>query len=539
MKNPRLLFNVISTTLLLSTFTTATTIATTDQSKVNQTDPPKNDAESTDVQKKKEVKMESEPESAQAKPTTETIDKNNVPTSEVNSKPAKQETPSTEKPKTPESQTPARNSNVEPHKPSPTQNQASPPNQTNHVQKQPHVERAPKTNKENPQTQKTSKEKPHNSKEQSKKEKAKETKTDSVKKHTSKKQEPKKKEASDKPHKNTEKSARVESITNTNISHTEAAPDEPFVIVDSKETRQFIKSIAKKAHCIGQKQNLYASVLIAQAVLESGSGLSQLAQQPNYNLFGIKGNYKGKSVQFKTLEVDKDQRTYKTYATFRKYPNYKASLLDYAQLLKHGIDGDALFYQSTWKNKTRSYRDATHYLAGTYASDPNYAQKLNALIEHYDLTRFDNKKRPNLDAFVSETSAPSSHHFVPFKEIATNGVYPYGQCTWYVYQRMAQFNKSIEADWGNAHEWNNQAQIQNYRILSSPEPHTIAVFESDQLGAHPQYGHVAFVEKVHKDGSITISESNVKGLGKISHRKLTAKDVGKLKYIEGRTVTQS
>ncbi|WP_278926002.1 glucosaminidase domain-containing protein [Staphylococcus auricularis] len=539
MKNPRLLLNVLSTTLLLSTFTTATTIATTDQSKVNQTDPPNNDAESTNAQKQQEEKMESKPESAQAKPTSEVTDKNNVPISDANSKSAKQETPSTEKLKKPDSKTSASTSNVEPHKPSSTQKQVDPPKQADHAKKQPQVETAPKTTKEKLQTQKTDKVKPHSSNEQNKKIMAKETKDDSVKTHTSTKQESKKKEASDKPQKGAEKSARVESITDTNISHTEAAPNEPFVIVDSKDTRQFIKSIAKKAHCIGQKQNLYASVLIAQAVLESGSGQSQLAQQPNYNLFGIKGDYKGKSVQFKTLEVDKDQRTYKTNATFRKYPNYKASLLDYAQLLKHGIDGDALFYQSTWKNKKRSYRDAIHYLAGTYASDPNYAQKLNALIEHYDLTRFDNKKRPNLDAFISETSAPSYHYFVPFKEIATDDTYPYGQCTWYVYQRMTQFNKSIGAHWGNAHEWNNQAQAQNYRILSSPEPHTIAVFEADQLGAHPQYGHVAFVEKVHKDGAITISESNVKGLGKISHRKLTAKDAGKLKYIEGKAVTQS
>lgn len=33
---------------------------------------------------------------------------------------------------------------------------------------------------------------------------------------------------------------------------------------------------------------IYASVMIAQAILESASGQSQLAQAPNYNLFGIK-----------------------------------------------------------------------------------------------------------------------------------------------------------------------------------------------------------------------------------------------------------
>ena len=32
--------------------------------------------------------------------------------------------------------------------------------------------------------------------------------------------------------------------------------------------------------------------MIAQAILESGSGNSKLSQKPNYNLFGIKGDYK-------------------------------------------------------------------------------------------------------------------------------------------------------------------------------------------------------------------------------------------------------
>ena len=36
------------------------------------------------------------------------------------------------------------------------------------------------------------------------------------------------------------------------------------------------------------------------------------------------------------------------------------------------------------------------------------------------------------------------------------------------------------------------------------------------MGADSYYGHVAIVEGVNADGSIKISESNVKGLGVIS-----------------------
>ena len=49
-----------------------------------------------------------------------------------------------------------------------------------------------------------------------------------------------------------------------------------------------------------------------------------------------------------------------------------------------------------------------------------------------------------------------------------------------------------------------------------------------------QYGHVAFVEKVNDDGSIVISESNVKGLGVISFRTIDAEDAQDLDYIKGK-----
>lgn len=50
-------------------------------------------------------------------------------------------------------------------------------------------------------------------------------------------------------------------------------------IVDSKSTRDFIKTIAKDAHQIGQKEDLYASVMMAQAILESDSGNSAFSTE--------------------------------------------------------------------------------------------------------------------------------------------------------------------------------------------------------------------------------------------------------------------
>lgn len=74
--------------------------------------------------------------------------------------------------------------------------------------------------------------------------------------------------------------------------------------------------------------------MIAQAILESGSGNSSLASEPNYNLFGIKGKYKDQGVTFQTLEQDNVGASFQITSEFRKYPSYKESLEDYAKLIK-------------------------------------------------------------------------------------------------------------------------------------------------------------------------------------------------------------
>ena len=161
----------------------------------------------------------------------------------------------------------------------------------------------------------------------------------------------------------------------------------------NQTTDQFLKKIADDAQEIGQKEGIYASVMMAQAILESGSGNSLLSSEPNHNLFGIKGSYKGSSVTFNTLEQDSSGQSYQIRAQFRKYPSYKESLEDYADLIKNGLTGNPDFYKPTWKSETKDYKEATKYLEGRYATDRQYSQKLNAIIEAYDLTKYDEPKK--------------------------------------------------------------------------------------------------------------------------------------------------
>lgn len=151
----------------------------------------------------------------------------------------------------------------------------------------------------------------------------------------------------------------------------------------------FLNSIIAPASSIAAKNDLYASVMLAQAVLESGWGQSGLAAAPNYNLFGIKGNYEGESVVKDTLEDNGNQEYYNIKAEFRKYPSYTESLEDYAQLLKNGTSWDSNFYSGAWKSNAKTYKDATSYLTGKYATDTAYNTKLNRIIEEHGLTAYD------------------------------------------------------------------------------------------------------------------------------------------------------
>lgn len=162
-----------------------------------------------------------------------------------------------------------------------------------------------------------------------------------------------------------------------------------IVIQPTKEVWAFIKEIGEDARRVGLENDLYASVMIAQAILESASGQSQLSQAPYHNLFGIKGTVEGKGVTFKTQEDDGTGNLYTIDATFRQYEDYEASFKDYASLLKDGLTYDSDFYKGTWKSKTDSYEDATEFLTGRYATDTQYGEKLNALIETYALTSYD------------------------------------------------------------------------------------------------------------------------------------------------------
>ncbi|GLC89303.1 glucosaminidase domain-containing protein [Lysinibacillus piscis] len=167
-------------------------------------------------------------------------------------------------------------------------------------------------------------------------------------------------------------------------------PPTPTVIQDDRPSvEEFIGLIAETARQLAAENDLYASVMIAQAILESNSGQSGLSTAPNHNLFGMKGRYQNNAVSLETSEDDGTGKLTTIIAEFRKYPSYEASMKDYANLLRNGVSWDKNFYAGAWKSNTTAYLEATKFLTGSYATDSSYQEKLNALIAKYDLQQYD------------------------------------------------------------------------------------------------------------------------------------------------------
>lgn len=157
----------------------------------------------------------------------------------------------------------------------------------------------------------------------------------------------------------------------------------PVHVGYSLTTTKFIAVVGEQARSAAQEADLYASVMIAQAILESASGNSELSKPPYNNLFGIKGSYHGESVAMPTLEDDGTGVLTRIVADFRSCPTIKESLADYVELLSQPL------YEGARKSAAASYEEACQYLQGLYATDSAYAQKLIAYIQEYDLTRYD------------------------------------------------------------------------------------------------------------------------------------------------------
>lgn len=142
---------------------------------------------------------------------------------------------------------------------------------------------------------------------------------------------------------------------------------------------KYIKTYSALAIEQQKKYKIPASITLAQGLLESGAGQSDLARRSN-NHFGIKchSDWRGGRVYH-----DDDLRG----ECFRKYKRVEDSYEDHSKFLKRSR------YDQLFRLKITDYKGWARGLQKCgYATDRAYANKLIKVVEDYELYRFDSDK---------------------------------------------------------------------------------------------------------------------------------------------------
>jgi flagellar protein FlgJ len=142
----------------------------------------------------------------------------------------------------------------------------------------------------------------------------------------------------------------------------------------------FLAMLVPAAQACQRATGIPASFSLAQAALESGWG----SRCPGNNLFGVKADrsWKGKTVDVPTHEVIKGVRVAIT-DKFRAYDSWGECMLDHAKFFQQNPRYAACFKEATGEGWARAVA------AAGYATDPNYAQSLIAVMRGRNLAQYD------------------------------------------------------------------------------------------------------------------------------------------------------
>lgn len=149
---------------------------------------------------------------------------------------------------------------------------------------------------------------------------------------------------------------------------------------------EFIPTIAPivKSVNIEFGSKLFNSVVIAQAILETGWGASLLMMKANA-IFGIKASksWKGKVYNSITKECYDGVTLSDVQACFRAYDSLEDSVRDYFKL----ITGSKRYEKAV--NQISAFECIKGIHEGGYATDPKYVESIMKIIKTNNLTQYD------------------------------------------------------------------------------------------------------------------------------------------------------
>ena len=152
----------------------------------------------------------------------------------------------------------------------------------------------------------------------------------------------------------------------------------------------FIEKMAVLYQSVPSK--LLVSIRVAQAVIESSYGNSELARNAN-NYAGIKASppWTGKVYNKDSQEERQGVLKFEN-SDFRKYNTIEDFVIDHSNFCE-STEARKQIYAPVLQSK--DYKVQAQGLTGTYATDSTYGKKLIDVIERYNLTQYDNSTQYN------------------------------------------------------------------------------------------------------------------------------------------------
>jgi len=153
------------------------------------------------------------------------------------------------------------------------------------------------------------------------------------------------------------------------------------LVAQDLSSEDYIHKFHKMAIAEMHEYGIPASITLAQGILESGNGNSELSVKSR-NHFGIKCH---KGWTGKKVYHDDDEE----HECFRKYKKVADSYRDHSEFLKNRERYAELFTYKIidYKSWARGLKKAG------YATHPEYATKLIGLIERFDLAQYDSASK--------------------------------------------------------------------------------------------------------------------------------------------------
>lgn len=175
----------------------------------------------------------------------------------------------------------------------------------------------------------------------------------------------------------------VESVQNQmqeegGVESAQGVPSALSVVFESPQ--EFVDHLWPHAKVAAEKIGVNPKAVLAQAALETGWGKYPIAKEDggaSFNLFGIKADsrWDGDRAVVNTLEY-RDGVAKREKAAFRAYQSFSESFDDYANFL-----ATSERYQPALQVGDNAEQFALSLQQGGYATDPEYAEKINRIMK--------------------------------------------------------------------------------------------------------------------------------------------------------------